>query len=301
MRRCDGQGTTVTDQVRVYVGDDATEVAGVREAFAATATIDARTELDRQLADLTTRTLVAAPRRVWLTNLDGLDPAQVDRLVALEGAPDLVIAGHATKLAPKVRARLGKRVVLVAAPRSRDAAAKKVRQLATQVYPELNPRAVARLAGLCGTDFLLARSTLLALRTLQMDDPTPRQLQVLTGERRESGPWLVSDALERGELAAALELLEQEEPVAVWWQLRNRLDQVSRCVADGVSGQAKIAAHLSISPFAARVVDRLAVRWGAQSAVALRDVYGLSPETLRGPAGRDRLALLLVRLDRQLN
>ena len=287
--------------VTVYVGDDPTEVATVRDAFAATAVIDARNDLDRQLADLGTRTITPGERRVWLANLDGLDPAQADRLVALDGTVGLRIAGHATKLSAKTRARLGKRAVTVSAPRSRDAAAKKIRQLATQVYPELNPRASARLAGLCGTDFLLARSTLLVLRTLQMDDPTPRQLQVLTGERRESGPWLVSDALERGELGAALDLLEQEEPVAVWWQLRNRLDQVSRCVTDNVSGQAKVAAHLSISPFAARVVDRLVTRWGAQSAAALRDVYDLSPEQLRGSAGRDRLALLLVRLDRQLN
>jgi DNA polymerase III delta subunit len=290
--------------VQVYIGDDPTLLAAIRDTV--TGPVDhlelPRDGIDAVVVASETAPLFGGTRTVWITKLDALTVTQADALNAAGRAEHLRIVGHATKInLPAARTRLGKNAMMIGAPRGKEAAARRIGELCDELHPTLNPRVKARLVAMCGTDLLRAGSVLRALVTLDMTDPTPRQLEALIGERHDRGPWQVTDALERGELGKALAALEREDPADVWYQLRKRMEQVATLQRNAAASEGDAAAMLRIPPFSARALQRLAKTWNPVAVlIAVDDITSATPISYGGADARDHLACLLVRVHQRL-
>jgi len=81
-----------------------------------------------------------------------------------------------------------------------------------------------------------------------LTNPSPADLDPYLGSTHAAGtPWAIAAALYAGDLAAALALAEQVNPVAVVSYLANRTGQAGRILDDGMSDTGEIALSLGRS------------------------------------------------------
>lgn len=128
--------------------------------------------------------------------------------------------------------------------------------------------------------------------------PTRRQLEILLGSSAPpSLPWTITDALERGDLPAALATAANQEPIPTLAFLAKRVWQLGRLVELADHSPDACAQALGIAPFAASKLLRLIGRLPADApAQAARIVWHAELAARSGTDPGEALESALLRL-----
>ena len=182
-----------------------------------------------------------------------------------------------------------------------SAAAQRISELAAAAGVRLDAAARAHLMERAGHDLPRVADVLRQLSSVGIAAPSAAQLDVLLGSSAAAGlPWHVSDAVERGDVAAALNLSPALTPVAAVAYLASRIGQLGRISDDGMSSGQQVAAALGTSsPAAGQKLLAVARRLGRGGIAASWDVVAAADRRVKvGGDPHAELDLLLVRLAR---
>lgn len=293
-------------ELHVFAGDDDLAVTDRVRALLATSHAGGVEHVDvaadggaALAAAVASPPLFGARRVVAADNIDALADLWLDALAAAApGSDALVVARAGTALPARLRARLGRlgTVETLSRPKGNRAAA--AASAITAAGLRLGPAERRLLAARCGADPARLRSVLAQLRLAGIERPTAAQLDTLCGTAAAPpAPWQVSDALEAGDVAAALDTAAGLEPVAVVAHLAARTAQAGRIVDGRLAGPDDIAATLGVARFAAERLARLAGRLGPAGVAASWDAVVAADRAVKGHRHpRAALDVCLLRL-----
>jgi DNA polymerase III delta subunit len=204
-------------------------------------------------------------------SLEGFDAVSDDvwrQLAELADGSDAVIVAQVDKI-DAARAKKLSDVITVErfkAPTGRDVAGR-IDSLAHAHGIKLNSQARAVLVERAGHDLERAESVLKALSAGGFTQPSTAQVEVLSGTSVAAEvPWALSDALEAGDLAGALDAARRLEPIATVAYLSGRMVQVGRLVDTQAANAEEAAALLGVKPYPAEKLLTLARRLGPDGA-----------------------------------
>jgi len=163
----------------------------------------------------------------------------------------------------------------------------------------LSPAAVRHLETRAGTDVPKLTSAITAAAMAGLTNPSPADLDPYLGSTHAAGtPWAIAAALYAGDLAAALALAEQVNPVAVVSYLANRTGQAGRILDDGMSDTGEIAGAFGLpNRAAAAPLAALATRLGPAGVNACWQLLSTADRDVKlSPYPSAILDVLLVRL-----
>ena len=262
---------TGSDQVTVTALVDDTVAAWV--AGGADVERISCTDSPGSFADAVGSPSLFANERHLVVNLDGIAIDELERVEQRGSFSTTRVVAHGSDLSAAQRKILGRIGALEThtAPKANQAVAQIVR-LAELSGVSLDGPARAVLAERCGHDLARARSVLRALAAGGYRTPTPAQIRVLSGTTSPDGvPWDVTDALDRGDLAGAIDAARRCEPVAVIAYLSSRVLDAARLQERPGVDPVEV---LGGSPWTARRSEALARRLGP--AATLRLVHELA-------------------------
>lgn len=170
-----------------------------------------------------------------------------------------------------------------------------------QTGVRLSSAARANVIARAGEDLPRALGTLMQLAHMALLSPTDSQVERLLGSSSGTpAPWVLADALERGELAGALEMSAVLEPVATVNYLSSRMGQVARVLDEGVPEAAAVAAWFgwSSTTQASKLIG-LARRLGPEGVAISWDLIAAADRAVKvSPDASATLDILLVKLCR---
>lgn len=204
--------TVVAMSLRILDGTDVAAITAIRDEL--TAAWDGQFErimLDGGLAELAiataTPSLFGGPRRFDLTGVESIPAKQFPDLLALFVDVDGVARGD-KPLTPTQRRAAGPCVEIFDLPRGR-AALHAVRGLAAAAGISLDRTCLARLGEVYPTSPWRVRDIIGQLELLGAARPSQRVVETLIGSAAGTvPPWDVTDAIESGDVARALAVLD---------------------------------------------------------------------------------------------
>jgi DNA polymerase III delta subunit len=247
-----------------------------------------------------TFSLFGGPRLLDAEPLEELTEVNARRLSQLDTDVTIVLRGVAAPTAALKRALAGADLVTCRTPTGRGIAMR-VDALAEANGVRLRPEVRQTLIDRGGSDLPRVAGLLAQLALLGLTFPTEAQVDRLLGTAAAAGvPWALSDAVEVGDVAAALELAGALEPVAVVAYLANRTGQLGRIVDDELEDPDAIMGAFGLSHrFPAQKLAQLAARTGRGGVAASWDAVAAADRAVKTAADpHAALDILLVRLCR---
>lgn len=261
-------------ELHVFTGDDDSEIRRRRDELLAGAAPDAGVEhvdvaLDggSVLANAVGAvSLFGGKRVVAAENIETLSDGALEAITAAAGASDALVVARCTNApSPKLRKALAAigTVTTCRAPQGKGVAMR-VDELTRAAGLRLGGDLRRMLVERAGHDLSRVESVCRQLVTLEVTTPTRAQLDVLLGSSAAPGvPWTLTDALEAGDLAGALDAADGLEPIPVVAYLSSRAMQIGRLVDAGVTSVDDAATLLGLKHrFQAERLVRLARQLG---------------------------------------
>lgn len=226
--------------------------------------------------------------------------AECARALAASATDVVIVLRGAKALTASVKKALGDdaQVQTFPIPTGRAVPARIV-ELAASHGVTLEDKARAVLVERGAHDLPRVAGALAQLASVGLTSPSAEQVERLMGTSAAPGvPWALSDALEAGDIAAALEIAETLEPVAVVAYLASRTGQLGRIVDDRLTDPDAIMSVLGLSsPFPARKLSKVAARLGSSGVAASWDLVAAADRSVKvAPDPRAALDLLVVEL-----
>jgi DNA polymerase III delta subunit len=199
-----------------------------------------------------------------------------------------------------IRRRLGGDVVVETfkTPTGR-AATQRIHQMARAAGLTLSAPVMARLAELGGHDLPRVASIIGQLSLIGLPSPSLTQVERLLGTSHAPGAsWALTDALEAGDVATALELGAGMDPVGVVGYLASHTGKVGRILDDQLTDPDAIAGAFGLSNrFPATKLAALSQRLGKTGVARSWDLIGAADRAVKvAPDPHPALDLLLVQL-----
>jgi DNA polymerase III delta subunit len=217
----------------MYTGSDST-TTGVRwrEAVAQAGVTERITvaETPGLLAEAVASPSLFGGQRIVAADLDGITDEELQNIASAAPASDAIVIARATELTAgrkKIAETFGE-VVTISTPQAKDLPSR-IEALAAAAGVRLNPDARRVVLERAGDDLDRVHSVLEQCRIGHLIEPTVRQLLVLLGtSERDVLPWDVSDAIDRGDLAAAIDAALRCDPIPLVAYLSNRYIEAAR-------------------------------------------------------------------------
>lgn len=208
--------------------------------------------------------MFGGPRVCAVEHFESISKENVERIVAGASQSDAVLVCRGEQIAPWITKALQGVAEVRKFPLAHGREiADRVTEIANAEGVQLAPAQKKLLVERCGENLERVRSVCWQLATVGMTKPTERQLMALIGSSDTAGvPWDVTDALDKGDTAAALQATSGLEPLAVLGYLCNVVAQAGQVVEACCSTPAEVEKLLGQKSFQARKTLDLARRLG---------------------------------------
>jgi len=217
----------------LYTGSDVT-TSGVcwREAIAKDGITERITvsESPGLLADAVSSPPLFGDQRIVAADLDGISEDELNMIAFSAPHSDTIVIARATEINSARRKLIESfgSVVSYAIPQSKELPSR-IDTLAQAAQVRLSSESRRVLLDRAGDDLDRVFSVLEQCRIGHLAEPTPRQLLVLLGtSQRDILPWDVSDAIDRQDLALAIEIALRCDPIPLVAYLSNRYLEAAR-------------------------------------------------------------------------
>ena len=220
------------------------------------------------LADAIASPSLFGGSRSVVVDLEGITDHEIDRIAAAASLAEATVIGYGSDVSAGVRKRLSvfATVTSHAIPRAKDAG-EHIAALGSVFGLDLDRASIDELTRRCGHDLDRASSVLRALAAGGYHRPTPPQIRMLAGTSEADGvPWDVTDALEQGDLAAAMGASRRCEPIAVIAYLASKAVEAARVCEHPSTPASEL---LGVTPWQAKKAEGLARRLGSDGARVL--------------------------------
>lgn len=214
-----------------------------------------------RLADAVRSPGLFVAQRLLAVDLDGLSESEAQLVAEGLTASDAVIVAHATDVPAAILKRLTPFATITKhpLPSNRDAGTA-IDELAGLLGIILSGASRTTLVNRLGHDLDRVSSVLRGLAIGGYREPNSRQIEMMAGTSTAAGvPWDVTDALDRRDLAAALEASRRCEAVPLVAYLTKCAIEAARCAENPGADAAEL---LGVSNWAAQKANKLSRQMG---------------------------------------
>lgn len=222
-------------------------------------------------------------------HFEAVSKENVERIIAAAPASDAVLVCRGDQIAPWITKALQGVAEVRRFPlaHGRDIA-DRVLEVAKAEGVQLGGAQRKLLVERCGENLERVRSVCWQLATIGVSNPTERQLLALIGSSDTAGvPWDVTDALDKGDTAAALQAAVGLEPLAVLSYLCNVVAQAGQVVEACCSTPADVEKLLGQKSFQARKTLDLSRRLGREGVRSAWAVLSSAEVAAKGRRGSE--------------